>query len=127
MTQQRCYRRIPLTAKISLIHREVGYEGRLENASLNGTLVSFSDRLPLMEGDRCTLLIYPDTEETPLRLTADVMHICFTMVGMQFVSMDDETRQALRRVIERACEESGRLTSELDDIRDQVADYLRPA
>lgn len=99
MMLQRRFRRIRVTARASLIHKEVCYEGRLENASLSGALISFSERLPVKEREGCVVLIHPAGDEPPLQLAADVVHTCFTMVGIQFAPPGEETRQRLVQLV----------------------------
>lgn len=106
MMPQRRSRRTFLSAKTLLIHQEVPYQGQLENASLHGALASFADRIPVGVGDPCVLLIDTDDGETPLRLSSEIIHTCFTMVGVQFVVLDDETRLRLSRIVEAERDES---------------------
>lgn len=114
MTQQRQFRRIPLVAKVSLTHGESTHRGKIENASLNGALVSFSESLAVHAGARCDLLIDVESEDTPLRLEAKVVQKCFTMVGLQFVSVAPDTRLHLYQVLRRAAENPSGLASELE-------------
>lgn len=123
--QRRRFHRILLTSKSSLIRGDNRHEGRLENASLNGALISFSERIPVREGERCTLVIYPDEGGAPLELTVDIIHTHFTMVGVQFVEVEEEARQRLYRIIEEASDEPALLRSEYEYLKGQVAGYFR--
>ncbi|NTU59590.1 MAG: PilZ domain-containing protein, partial [Deltaproteobacteria bacterium] len=115
-----------LTAtKGSLLFGDDAYEGWLENASLNGALVRFSDGVPVREGDRCVLLIYPRGGDGPIRVAVEVIHVTATMIGTQFLEVDEESQPRLFRIVEEASEEPGRLRSELESLGGHVDGYFR--
>jgi hypothetical protein len=75
--------------------------GHLENISLNGALISFSEGVVIPRDENCTLTVYLEDENTPLRLLIGVIHSNFTMIGIKFVSKEAETQERLHSLIER--------------------------
>ncbi|KAF0216288.1 MAG: type IV pilus assembly [Geobacteraceae bacterium] len=113
MIEQRRFHRVRFTAKSELNHNDITYQGQLENISLSGALVSCIDGIIVPQGEECTLTVYLDWENLPLRLVVEIIHASFTMVGMKFVSCDADTKGRLYKLMERVTTEPDRLRNEL--------------
>ncbi len=125
MLQRRRFHRVQLAAKSSLVLGERRHEGRLENVSLNGALISFPERVPVAPGDRCLLLIYHNGDAAPRPVAVDVVHVSFTMVGTQFVEVEEETRNRLCRIVAEANGDPKLLEAEMEHLKHHVAGYFR--
>ena len=101
MSEQRLFNRVRFNAKCSLSHNNISYLGHMENISLNGALISFSEGVVIPRDDNCTLTVYLEDENTPLRLLIEVIHSNFTMIGIKITSKDAETQERLHNLIER--------------------------
>ena len=101
MSEQRLFNRVRFNAKCSLSHNNISYLGHMENISLNGALISFSEGVVIPRDDNCTLTVYLEDENTPLRLQIGVIHSNFTMIGIKFISKEAETKERLHNLIER--------------------------
>jgi len=84
----------------------------MENISLNGALISFSDGVVIPRNESCSLTVYLEEENTPLRLTIEVIHSNFTMIGIKFVSKDAEMQESLQELIERLTTGQEKLVNE---------------
>ncbi len=113
MIEKRRFHRVRFTANSVLAHDGITYRGQLENISLSGALVSFSDGIIVPQGDECILTVYLEDEGTPLRFMVEVMHSSYTMAGIKFVSFDADTKVRLYKLMERMTTEPGKLRDEL--------------
>ena len=113
MYEKRRFHRIRFMVKSELTHNDIDYLGRLENISLNGALISFSDGVVVPLDEECTLTVHLEDENTPLRLGVVVIHSNFTMIGIKFTATNVETRLRLRKLLERLTTEPDKLSSEL--------------
>jgi hypothetical protein len=113
MSEKRRFHRIRFTVKSELTHNDINYLGRMENISLSGALISFSDGVVIPCDEECILIIHLENEDTPLRLKVMVIHSNFTMIGVKFTHSDVETRLRLRRLMESLHEEPDMLNREL--------------
>jgi len=113
MFNKRRFHRIRFTVKSELTHNNINYLGRLENISLNGALISFSDGVVVPRDEECILSVHLDDEDTPLRLGVEVIHSNFTMIGVKFTVTNVETRLRLRNLLERLTPEPDKLSREL--------------
>jgi hypothetical protein len=113
MFEKRRFHRIRLTVKSELTHSNINYPGRLENISLNGALISFSDGVVVPRDEECILTIHLDDEDTPFRLGVEVIHSNFTMIGIKFIASNVETRLRLRNLLKRLTPEPDKLSREL--------------
>ena len=94
MMEQRRYKRITFSVPGNLIHHDLTYQGRVENISLRGALISADEFIMIPPGDVCTLSLWPRQADSPIVITARVVHSFFSMVGVHFVDFagDDEVR-----------------------------------
>lgn len=113
MIEKRRFHRVRFTAKSVLKHHDLAYQGQLENISLNGALVSFSNGIIVPQGDKCILTVWLKGEEIPLRFFVEVIHSSFTMVGVRLFSVDADTRVRLHNLMERITPEPEKLEKEL--------------
>jgi len=113
MYEKRRFHRIRFMVKSELTHNDIDYLGRLENISLNGALISFSDGVVVPLGEECILTVHLEDEDTPLRLGVEVIHSNFTMIGIKFTATNVETRLRLRKLLERLTTEPDKLSREL--------------
>lgn len=125
--QQRWFHRVLFTAKSVITLDDVIFTGKIENISLNGTLVSFERDVIVSQGEKCFLSIYPDGEPEPIRIIAQVVHSRHTMVGLKFVALDSDTQFRLYELVERITTEPDKLKSEWQRLRGYLADYLMPS
>lgn len=101
MSGKRRFPRVRFRAKCSLTHNNIIYKGQLENISVNGALVSFSDGIVIPNNERCNLIIYLEGEVPPLRLEIEVIHSNFTMMGIRFATEDYVVKKALDDLVAR--------------------------
>jgi hypothetical protein len=113
MIGKRRFHRIGLASKCSLAGNEATHEGRLENLSLNGALVSFKGSILVRPGNRGTFSFHVDGHAVPLRFEVEVVHSGFSMVGVKFLDMDAETKVRLAELMERLISEPDKLREEL--------------
>jgi hypothetical protein len=99
MKEKRRSQRVRFDAKCSLTHSNIIYLGQVVNISLNGALISFNDGLVIPSGERCTLAIYLNGEETQFRAEVEVVHSNFTMIGIKFNILDHSARELLDKKI----------------------------
>jgi c-di-GMP-binding flagellar brake protein YcgR len=109
---KRQFHRVRFTAISELINNNITYRGQLENISLNGALVSFSDGVIVPQDDECILSVFLEGEDTPLRFVVKVIYSNFTMIGIKFVSEDTETRERLYNILARLSTEKQKLAYE---------------
>lgn len=97
--EQRRFNRIRFSAQGDLSHQGLTYPVRLENISPSGALVSAEECILIPEGDTCSLTLRLEAETPPLVLTAEVRHSFFSMVGVRFVSFEDDAECRLMETL----------------------------
>jgi c-di-GMP-binding flagellar brake protein YcgR len=112
MLEKRRFHRVRFTATSEMIHNNITYKGQLENISLNGALLSFSDGVVVPQDDECILTVFLEGENTPLRMVVQVIYSNFTMIGIKFASIDAETRERLYNLLARLSSDANKLTYE---------------
>jgi c-di-GMP-binding flagellar brake protein YcgR len=112
MLDKRRFHRVRFTAASELTHKDITYKGQLENISLNGALLSFSDGVIVPEDEECTLTVCLKGENDPLRLVVKVVYSNFTMIGLKFDSLDTGPRERLYNLMARLSNELEKLTQE---------------
>lgn len=125
MTEKRMFHRIRLSAKSTLSHQDVVYNGNLENFSLNGALVRLKPPAIVPQGDGYLLTIYIEGEDTPLMLTVTVVNAVHDMAGLKFVSCDADTATRLGLLVEQLTPETELLKHDHKKFQQQLAEYLR--
>ena len=112
MLEKRRFHRVRFTAASELTHNDITYKGQLENISLNGALLSFSDGVIVPQDEECILTFCPEGESVPLRLMVKTIYSNFTIIGIIFASVDSETLERLYKMMERLSNEPGKLPLE---------------
>ena len=112
MHEKRQFHRVRFTAPSELVNNNICYKGQLENISLNGALVSFSDGIVVPQNDECILSVFLEGDNSILRLVGLVIYSNFTMIGLKFVSGDAATRERLCNIMARLSSERGILKYE---------------
>ena len=102
--EKRRDKRIKFSAQGDLRHQGLTYPVRLENISLSGALVSAEECILIPEGDTCTLTLRLEAEPPPLVLTAEVRYSFFSMLGVRFISFEDDGECRLKELVGRAPE-----------------------
>jgi hypothetical protein len=110
--QQRRFHRVTFSAPSDLTHQEMTYQGRVENVSLKGALISADECIMIPLGERCQLSIFAREGEPPIVLTAQVVHSFFSMIGVRFVSFAEGDENRMFELMER-------ITSEPETLRDE--------
>ena len=105
MHEKRQFHRVRFTAPSELVHSNICYKGQLENISLNGALVSFSDGIVVPQNDECSLSVFLEGDNSVLCLVGQVIYSNFTMIGLKFVSVDAATRERLYNVMAKLSSE----------------------
>jgi hypothetical protein len=118
MNEMRQFKRVRFKANCSLRHNNISYLGQMENISLNGALISFSDGVVIPSKEICSLTVYLEEPLPKLCLTIEVIHSNFTMIGIKFASKDAEIQERLRELIER-------LTAEQEGVVNEGQLYFR--
>jgi hypothetical protein len=114
--EQRRFHRVKFTALGDLFHQGLNYRVRLENLSLRGALVSSHECIMIPAGDRCTLTIRLDSEDTLFVLTVEIMHSFFSMVGVQFVDFEKDAELRLFQLLSGITKEPEKLGQEWQQI-----------
>jgi hypothetical protein len=114
MIEKRRFHRIRLASICSLACNDATHEGRLENLSLNGALVSFKGSILVRPGNQGTFSLHVDGHAVPLVFEVEVVHSGFSMVGVKFLDMDAATKVRLAELMEK-------LTSEPEKLREELA------
>jgi len=112
MLEKRRFHRIRFTAASELTHNDITYKGQLENISLNGALLSFSDGVIIPQDEECILTVCLEGEKDLLRLLVKVIYSNFTMIGIKFVTVEGETRERLYKLMARLSNEPDKLIQE---------------
>jgi c-di-GMP-binding flagellar brake protein YcgR len=112
MLEKRLFHRVRFTAASELTHNNITYKGQLENISLNGALISFSDGVIVPQDEECILTFCPEGENVPLRLMVKTIYSNFTIIGIKFSSVDTETLERLYNLMVRLSNEPEKLPLE---------------
>jgi hypothetical protein len=112
MNEKRQFKRVRFKAKCSLRHNNICYLGQMENISINGALISFSDGVVIPRNESCSLTVYLEEENSQLLLKIEVIHSNFTMIGIKFASKDAEMQERLQKLIERLTTGQDKLVNE---------------
>lgn len=112
MLEKRRFHRVRFTAASELNHNDITYRGQLENISLNGALLSFSDGVVIPQDEECVLTVRLQAGSDPLRIVVKVIYSNFTMIGIKFVSVDAETQERLYDLMASISNEQEKLTRE---------------
>lgn len=85
-----------------LQQKNIQYPVQLEIISRTGAVVRLQGETsePLRPGDNCILLLDKGGEEF-LTLLTKVVHYSFTLVGLQFIEIDDQSANELGEIIEK--------------------------
>lgn len=98
--EKRTFPRVAMNAAGLLVYRDELCHARLENISLAGALVTLEGGEPAMSpGERCSLVLYRDGNNTSLRFTTRLVHLGYGMACVRFVNLDQDTRLRLRSLI----------------------------
>ncbi len=124
MTGIRRFHRVQLNAKSVVNHSGTDYHGQVENISLNDALLSFSDLFIVPEGEECTLALYLDEDKAPLRLVVKITYSYFTMVGIKFMSFEDDAHFRLHALMEKVTAEPDELMQGREPIRGHAVNFL---
>ncbi|HEX9022349.1 MAG TPA: PilZ domain-containing protein [Geobacteraceae bacterium] len=112
MLEKRRFHRVRFKSACEMIHNTISYRGQLENISLNGALVSFSDGVIVPQDDECLLKLYLEGERGDLQMTVKVIYANFTMVGVKFSSMDGGSRERLIRLVAALSDDPAKVAQE---------------
>ncbi len=99
-----------------LQHRTIHYPFRIENISMTGTVVKLEKEVcdPIVPGEQCVLMFYKSPGHEYFTVSAQAVHYSFTLVALQFISLDKDSEQTLGHIIEKVeCEKTGRVFSYL--------------
>ena len=122
--QQRMFHRVLFTAKSVVTLDEVIVKGKIENISLNGAMISFENDITVNRGDKCFLTIYPDGENQPIRIIAEVVRFLRNMVGIKFVALDEEAQRCLYELVKRVATEPENMDEQRDRMKQYFANYF---
>jgi hypothetical protein len=125
MKEQRKFHRVGMTEKCSLAFQGTLYQGQLDNISLNGAVVSFTDHISIAKGAICLLTVHLSGDLPPLKLNVEVIHSNLDILGMRFVPLDENGQNRLVQLVEKFTTEPAKLASELDDLKWHITNYLR--
>jgi len=125
MTEKRQFHRVRMTETCSLTYQNDLYHGQLDNISLNGAVVSFTEKVTIPVGTICLLSVFLKGESAPLRLNIEVIHCHDAMIGMRFVPLDQFGQNQLVNLVQRFTTEPEKLVEELDTLKWHIANYLR--
>jgi hypothetical protein len=103
MTEKRRFRRITYVVGGTLQCRDATFRCRLENLSMDGVLVTIRDATitDFHTGDTCLLRLYHEIEGRYITVEALIAHHVFAVVGLEFLSLDAETRTSLETIMAR--------------------------
>lgn len=95
MFKKRKFVRVRCRVKSSLELKGHIVHGHLENVSVSGALLRLHESMLARPGDLCRLSIYPSDEKAPLRVRAELIHVGFSLAGLRFTEMDEQTKLSL--------------------------------
>ena len=113
----RLFHRVRFSARGDLIHHDMTYHGRLENISLRGALLSGDECIMIPRGELGALSVCLEGEDTPLLLTARVVHSFFSIAGVKFVQLSESTELRLYELLKKITSEPERLSHEWEEIK----------
>ena len=122
--QQRLFTRVLFTAKSTGTLDGVILTGKIENISLNGAMISFENGINFKCGDNCFLTIYPEGESYPIRIIAEVVRFLRNMVGIKFVTIDDENQRCLYELVKRVATEPENMDEQRERMKQYFANYF---
>lgn len=93
--------RIRCKVKSTLEYRGRIYHGHIENISMNGALLRLDETVLARPGDECKLSVYLSEQRAPLKFTAEMVHIGFSMAGMRFLAMDEQGMSNLTQLLDQ--------------------------
>lgn len=125
MSEQREFHRVTLAEKCAMAYQEIVHQGEIENISLSGALIRFTDSVFIQVGGACFLTVHIEGGITPLRLDVEIVHSNLSVIGIRFVSIYDDGRDRLIQMVERYTTEPDRLATEMERIRVHIANYLQ--
>jgi len=114
--QHRRFHRVTFAAPGELQHQGVRYRIRLENISMRGALVSSHECIMIPENDCAALTIELADEDALLTVEVRVVHSFFSMVGVEFVQVEERAEQVLLRLLRRITCEPDRLEEEWQNL-----------
>ena len=114
-----------MAEKCSLAYQDTIYHGELENISLNGAVVAFTDHVAIPMGSIGLLIVYLKGEKSPLKLNVEIIHSNLDMLGMRFVPLDEFGQNRLVHLVQSFTTEPDKLVTELESIKWHIANYLR--
>jgi hypothetical protein len=97
--EKRRFQRIPYKARSLFDYLGQVTEAQVETISLNGAMVSFDDSVMVPEGESCVLAIFPEGEELPIRLSAEVVFSTMYRVGLHFIAYQDDAPRRLCKLM----------------------------
>ena len=98
MSENRRYNRVRFPAKGTITINGHSHEGRVVNMSTAGAMISFSTDIHALRGN-CSLAVYPNGDDQPLHFSIEIVHSCFSTLGVRFISMDAAARDRLRMLL----------------------------
>jgi hypothetical protein len=122
--QQRLFNRVLFTAKSVITFDDIIFNGKIENISLNGAMISFETDVTVNAGDKCFLTIYPEGESQPIRIITEVVRFLRNMVGIKFVAMDAETQLSLNDLVRRVTTEPQNMNPKSDTLKEYFVNYF---
>ena len=122
--QQRLFNRVLFTAKSVITFDDIIFNGKIENISLNGAMISFETDVTVNAGDKCFLTIYPEGESHPIRIITEVVRFLRNMVGIKFVAMDAETQLSLHKLVRRVTTEPQNMNPKSDKLKEYFVNYF---
>jgi hypothetical protein len=93
--------RIRCRVKSTLEYQGRIYQGYVENISDNGLLMRLAETVLARPGDSCRLALYYSEEKAPLKLTAEMVHVGFSMAGVRFHLPDEHGRGILSSLLQQ--------------------------
>ncbi len=114
MDEKRHFSRINFKAHSQIEFNNKAYEGDLLDISLKGSLLSFTDQIPLKVKDRCTLIINLHSSDIKLIFEAELVHIHKNNLGFKFLGEDVGTMTHLRNLLSFNVGDYDKITDELD-------------
>jgi hypothetical protein len=112
MTEKRKSHRVKLSTRIIFSQEDAIQHGQLENISMSGALISLEKDTYLPQGSGHDLTLYIEGEEFPLQFGIEVVCHSFGVVGIRFLSYEDDTETRLAKLMEKLSAESSMESSE---------------
>lgn len=99
MPENRRYNRVRFPARGIITIDGNSHEGRVVNISPTGAMVALSTDVHALPGYNSSLAVYSNTDDQPLHFSIEIVHSCFSTVGVRFISMDAAARDRLRMLL----------------------------